>query len=111
MFKTKLLVSIFLFIAFLIITSAVKNKTRIIEKQIVNLNSKIFLKEKDINESQLDFYYLTSPAEIEARVNIIGLKNYEPIIYSKIFFDISDFNNIQRRTSNLKKFYEKNNQN
>ena len=48
MFKTKLLVSIFLFIAFLIITSAVKNKTRIIEKQIVNLNSKIFLKKKTL---------------------------------------------------------------
>ena len=107
MFKTKLLVSIFLFIAFFNYYICVKNKTRIIEKQIVNLNSKIFLKEKDINESQLDFYYLTSQQKLRQRVNIIGLKNYEPIIYSKIFFDISDFNNIQSRTSNLKKFYEK----
>ena len=44
MFKTKLIISISIFISFLIITSAIKNKTRIIEKEISSLNIKIFSK-------------------------------------------------------------------
>ena len=38
MFKTKLIISIFIFVTFLIITSVIKNKTRILEKEITNLN-------------------------------------------------------------------------
>ena len=41
MFKTKLIISISIFITFLIITSVIKNKTRILEKEITNLNLKI----------------------------------------------------------------------
>ena len=69
MFKTKIIISITIFVTFLIITSAIKNKTRIIEKNISNLNSKILIKSKNINEAQLDFYYLTSPAEIEKKLD------------------------------------------
>ena len=64
---------------------------------------KYFNKKKDINEAQLDFYYLTSPAEIEKKLNIIGFNNYQPIKHSNIFFDISDFTKIQNKISNLKK--------
>ena len=64
MFKTKFIIYNLNSI-FLIITSVVKNKTRIIEKQISNLSKKTLLKRKDLNEAQLDFYYLTSPAELE----------------------------------------------
>ena len=49
MFKTKIIISITIFVTFLIITSAIKNKTRIIEKNISNLNSKILIKSKNIN--------------------------------------------------------------
>ena len=38
--------------------------------------------------SKKDFYYLTSPFEIEKRLNLIGFKNYKPISYSNIFFEI-----------------------
>ena len=49
MFKTKLIISIYIFVNFLIITSVIKNKTRILEKEITNLNLKILLKNlKDI---------------------------------------------------------------
>ena len=41
MFKTKLIISISIFVTFLIITSVIKNKTRILEKEITNLNLKI----------------------------------------------------------------------
>ena len=107
MFRTKFIISITIFVTFLIITSAIKNKTRVIEKQILNLNAKILIKKKDINETQLDFYYLTSPSEIEKKLDIIGFDNYQPIKYSNIFFDISDFTEIQNKISNLKNINEK----
>lgn len=102
MFKKKIIVSITIFISFLVITSTIKNKTRIIEKNISNLNAEILIKSKNINEAQLDFYYLTSPSEIEKKLNTIGFYNYKPIKYSSIFFKISDFTKIQNITSNLK---------
>ena len=61
MFKLKVFTSILIFSSLLIITSTIKNQTREIEKKIYKMNNKIHLKEKDLNESQLDFYYLTKP--------------------------------------------------
>ncbi len=101
MFNSKFIFSSLIFIFFLTVTSVIKNKTRIIEKEISSLNNKILSKEKNINETQLDFYYLTSPQEIEKRLNLIGFYNYQPITYSKIFFDFSDFTNIGKKTTNL----------
>ena len=59
-------------------------------KKITKLNTNIQLKKEFINEAQLDFFYLSSPAEIEKKLKIIGLKNYQPIAHSKIFLNISD---------------------
>ena len=107
MFNSKFIISTFIFVIFLIITSTIKNKTRIIEKKILNLNIEILTKTKDINETQLDFYYLTSPVEIEKRINEIGFNNYKPISYSKIFLNIKDFTQMKNKLSNLKNFNEK----
>jgi hypothetical protein len=85
----------------------IKNQTRIIEKEVYKLNKKITLKEKDINESQLDFYFLTSPAEIETKINALGKVIYTPIKHSNIFLNISSFTNIQKKISILKKKNEK----
>ena len=107
MFKMKFIITITVFISFLLVTSTIKNKTRVIEKNILNLSTKIFIKLSDINETQLDFDYLTSPAEIEKKISIIGFDNYQPINYSRIFFDISDFTEVKNKISNLKKIDEK----
>ena len=107
MFKKKFIISTIVFIIFLLITSAIKNQTRIIEKNISSLNTKILAKKKNINEAQMDFYYLTSPAEIEKRLNLIGFDNYKPIKLSNIFFEISEFYKIQNKIKNLKKLDEK----
>jgi len=101
MFKKKFLISTIVFVTFLIITSFIKNKTRIIEKQITNLNKNILLNKKDINETQLDFHYLTSPAELEKRLNLIGFQQYQPIIHSKIFFSISDLIKLENKISKI----------
>ena len=107
MFKKKFMISTFIFVFLFLFTSIIKNKTRLIEKQISNLNIQILLKEKNINETQLDFHYLTSPAIIEKKIKIIGFFNYQPIDHSKIFFDISDLNNIKNKFSDIKNINEK----
>ena len=101
MFKTKFIISLTILVIFLLTTSAIKNKTRVIEKQITNLNKIILIKEKNINEAELDFHYLTSPVEIEKKINIIGLNNYQPIKYSNIYLKISDYNIIYNKFYNL----------
>ena len=103
MFKAKFIISTLIFIILLIFTSLIKNETRIVEKKISKLNSKIFLKKKDINETQLDFYYLTSPSEIEKKLDVIGYNNYQPIEYSNIFLNFSDFTKIKNKITNLKR--------
>ena len=104
MFKIKFIISISVFITFLLVTSVIKNKTRITEKKISNLKKVIAAKEKNVNEAELDFYYLTSPKELEKKLNLIGFKDYRPIKYSNIYLNISDLNKIQNKTSNLKNF-------
>ena len=101
MFRTKFIISISVFVIFLIVTSVIKNKTRVTEKQISNLKKIILIKEKNLNEAELDFYYLTSPEELEKKLNLIGFNNYEPIKYSNIYFNISDISEIQSKISNL----------
>jgi cell division protein FtsL len=79
MFRSKIIISSIIFLILLIFTSIIKNQTRIVEKKLYKLNKKIALKEKDINESQLDFYFLTSPAEVEKKINILEQVIYMPI--------------------------------
>tara|TARA_B100001057_G_C22344266_1_gene754500 strand:- start:282 stop:620 length:339 start_codon:yes stop_codon:yes gene_type:complete len=102
MFSLRFVISTAVFVTLLLITSTIKNKTRVIEKNISSLNTKILANINDINEAQLDYHYLTSPAEIEKKLNVIGFDNYQPIKYSKIFFNISDFTQIQNKISNFK---------
>ena len=104
MFRTKFIISISVFVILLLATSVIKNKTRVIEKQISNLKKIILVKEKNVNEAELDFYYLTSPEELEKKLNLIGFNNYQPIKYSNIYFNISDLTEIKNKFSNLNNF-------
>jgi hypothetical protein len=104
MFRTKFIISISVFVILLLATSVIKNKTRVIEKQISNLKKNILVKEKNVNEAELDFYYLTSPEELEKKLNLIGFNNYQPIKYSNIYFNISDLTEIKNKFSNLNNF-------
>jgi len=110
MFNTKYILSLIIIVVFLILTSFIKNETRILEKKKYNLITKLKLLQKDINETQLDFYYLTTPLEIEKRLNTIGFENYEPIKYSNIYFNISDFTKIQNKITNINDLNEKKSQ-
>ena len=85
MFKSKIIISTIIFLFFLIITSIIKNQTRILEKELYKLNKKISFQARDINESQLDFYFLSSPAQIEKKIKILDQNDYLPIKSSKVF--------------------------
>jgi hypothetical protein len=107
MFRLKIILPSIIFLILLIVTSIIKNQTRIIEKNIFTLREKNTFKEKDINESQLDFYFLSSPFEIEKKVKILGYNNYSPIKNSKIFLSLSNFTDIQKKISIIKNQDEK----
>ena len=102
MFKAKLIISVSLFFTLLVVTSVIKNQTRIIEKKIVNLKANVLNKKNVINEAQLDFHYLSSPSELEKKINIIGFKKYQPIKHSNIFYSFHDFSKLQNKISKLK---------
>ena len=107
MFNSKLFFSLAVFTFFLIITSLVKNQSRIIEKQIKGLNINIIAKEKNISEAEMEFSYLSSPNEIEKKFNIGDLEKFEPIKHSSIFYDVQDFNTLEKKLSNLINIDEK----
>lgn len=97
MFKFKYLISVIIFSFLLFGTSIIKNKTREIEKKINNYNEVIYDKEKDHKESQLDYYYLTSPSIIEKKVDNLINDEYFPMEYSKIFLDMNSFLDLQNK--------------
>ena len=76
MFRFKFIISISIFSLLLVGTSIVKNKTRELEKRIYLKSKAIHLIEKDLNESYLDFSYLTSPAMIEKRIKRLDSIQY-----------------------------------
>ena len=48
----------------LIITSLIKNKTRLLEKESLYLDKEINILSSDLSEANLDFHYLTTPERI-----------------------------------------------
>ena len=107
MFRFKILISIVVFTLFLISTSIIKNQTRELEKKISNLNEIINKKEKDLNESQLDFSYLTSPSILDLQIEHLDTNEYIPMEYSNIFLSLSDFLNLNQKLANKNSNAEK----
>jgi len=107
MFNSKLFFSLAVFTFLLIITSLVKNQSRIIEKQIKGLNINIIAKEKNTSEAEMEFSYLSSPNEIEKKFYSGDLEKFKPIKNSNIFFDVHDFNTLEKKLSNLINIDEK----
>ena len=97
MFKIKIFVSVITFSILLIVTSIIKNQTRETEKKILNLSKIIKTKDKDLNESQLDFTYLSSPLIIHDKIKLIDNEKYVTMEYSKIFLNMSSFLDLQNR--------------
>ena len=106
MLKFKIISSIVIFTFLLIGTSYIKNQTREIEKKIFSLSKITHNQEKNLSELQLDFSYLSSPSIVEMKIQHLEQIKYLPIENSKIFLNISSFNDLQNKFV-VKKDHEK----
>ena len=75
MLKTKFIVSLLTFSFLLFFTSVIKNKTRVIEKKIVLAETNINNLKQSLNESQIDFFYLTSPKILKEKLQFLTTRN------------------------------------
>tara|TARA_X000000368_G_scaffold195630_1_gene154430 strand:- start:172 stop:510 length:339 start_codon:yes stop_codon:yes gene_type:complete len=105
--KINLIISIFIFSILLSITSAIKNKTRIIEKSIYKIDRKIVSIEKDLHETELDYFYLSSPRNLSKKIKDLGDVEYMPMDFSRIYLDYRDFTDSQKKITILKMQNEK----
>ena len=107
MLRVKFFFIILIFSVLLIGTSFIKNQTRELEKKIYILSKKNFNKEKDLNETQLDFYYLTSPSNIEKKIRHLDNNYYLPMEYSQIYLNISNFMELKNKFATQESASEK----
>ena len=102
MFQINLIISIFIFSILLGVTSAIKNKTRIIEKSIYKIDKKIAAIEKDLHETQLDYFYVSSPGYLSKKITQLAFIEYIPMDFSRIYFSYRDFTDSQKKITTLK---------
>jgi|TARA_B110000263_G_C15070535_1_gene401634 hypothetical protein len=102
MSKINLIISIFIFSILLSITSVIKNKTRIIEKSIYQIDRKIAAIEKDLHETQLDYFYVSSPGYLSKKIKQLAFIEYMPMDFSRIYFSYRDFTDSQKKITILK---------
>ena len=60
----------------LIFTSLIKNKTRLLEKELLYLDKEINILNSDLSEANLDFHYLTTPKHISLLVEDFFNENF-----------------------------------
>ncbi len=107
MSKIKLVVSLLIFSVLLGLTSAIKNQTRIIEKKIYKADNRIHIIEKDLHETELDYFYLSSPKNLSTRIKDLSFVEYIPMDFSRIYSNYTNFVDSQKKISILKKKNEK----
>ena len=107
MINYKFFISITIFLIMLFFTSIIKNKTRIIEKNIYKVDKRIALKEQDLNEIELDYHYLSSPSNISNKLSNLTILDYSPMDFSRIYLNYEDFITSQKKISTLRTNSEK----
>lgn len=101
MTKFKYFISISIFIFMLILISFVKNQTRKIEKNILNHDKEIHLIQNQLYESQIDYYYLTSPKLLKEKINFVFDEEYIPMDFSKIYSSLNHFLNDKNKSTKI----------
>ncbi len=107
MLNKNLVISLITFCFFLIIISFVKNETRALEKKIIKYEKKINILKQNLYESQLDYFYLSSPEVISKKIENLSDENYINTRFSQIYFSLNHFlkeqKNLSRKQINEKK--------
>ena len=107
MSRVKLIISICIFSILLGVTSTIKNQTRIIEKDIYKIDRRVVFIEKDLNETELDYFYLSSPYYLTKKINNLSYVEYVPMDFSRIYLNFFEFNNAKNKITILNKANEK----
>ena len=102
MSKIKLIASLLIFSILLGVTSAIKNKTRTIEKKIYKVDRRILITEKDLHETELDYFYVSSPKNLSAKIEDLSLIEYIPMDFSRIYLNYINFVESQKKISILR---------
>ena len=102
MSRVKLIISICIFSILLGVTSTIKNQTRIIEKDIYKIDRRLVFIEKDLNETELDYFYLSSPYYLTKKINNLSYVEYVPMDFSRIYLNLQDFEDSQKKITILK---------
>ena len=97
--NTKFVISIIVFSLSLFCTSIIKNKTRVIEKKILIHKKDISNLQRNLYESQLDYYYLTSPKMLQEKITFLTNDEYNHMSLSKIYLNYNDFVLEQKKIS------------
>ena len=83
MHKFKVILSLCIFGILLGITSFIKTQTRIVEKEIISLDRNIANIKNDLHETQLDYFYLTSPINLANRIKNLAFSRLYPYGFFK----------------------------
>ena len=67
------------------------------------MNISVSQKNKDFLETQLDFFYLTTPEMIEVKIKSLDREKYFSMDFSKIYLSMSNFINVQHKIVNQKR--------
>ena len=103
MLKKSTIVSLSIFFILIFLTPIVKNNTRIIEKNIESLNKDISVLQKQLNDAQIDFVYLSSPERLKKNLLNFNEKKYSSFERSRIFLSPKDFlRHSSKETKNFK---------
>ena len=97
MFKKSVVISLCTFFILMVFTSFIKNKTRGIEKNIQKLNKEISVLQKELDNSIIDFVYLSSPEKLEENLNSFSKKNIQVLIIQDFFYQPKNFRNIVQK--------------
>ena len=98
---------LFVFGILLGVTSIIKTQTRIIEKKILKLDKKIAVIKKDLHETQLDYFYVSSPGYLSKKIKQLAFIEYMPMDFSRIYLNYRDFTDSQKKITILKMNNEK----
>ena len=101
MFNKKILISLTVFSVLMILTSIIKTQTRLIEKNISYYEKKISNLENNLYETQLDYFYLSSPDYISKKILEYSNEEYSSIKYSEIYFSLEQFIDQQKKNNQI----------
>ena len=101
MFNKSLIVSLSIFLFFMIYTSSVKHKTRNLEKKINILNREISILKKELKDAETDYVFLSSPEQLKDYLLILNINDFSTYDISRIFKSTDQFIIYKNKQTNL----------